>query len=462
MAGPDPALSRLLAKLGPLLGDRLRTDADALSAAAGDESGLAPVEPGAVAWPITTEETSEICRAAAQYGVGLVPRGGGTGKAGGCIPHRGALVVDMSRMTSILELKPEDTYAIVEPGVITADLDAAVAERGYMYPPDPGSRESCTLGGNIATNAGGPRALKYGVTHNYVWGLDIVLSGGRTIRTGRLSIKGVAGLDLTSLLVGSEGTLGFITRAVLHIIPSPADVQTAWLFFSDPMSASSAATAIFAAGIRPRVMELVDKVALDLVRPVSPFAIPQAGAGLLVETDGPVDAAFDELRRLCDLASDHGLSSSAVASSEKDRLAMRRARQLVSSAMKEAYPLKISDDVAVPRSRMVDLLEIARLAGAEAGVTISTYGHLGDGNLHVNILCRDAAEQTACRELQRRIVTAAVSMGGTISGEHGIGLAKRDQLSLEQSESLIDLQRQLKALFDPQGIMNPGKVFGEP
>ncbi len=417
--------------------------------------------PGAVVWPQTADEIRVVCREAAELGVGLVPRGGGTGKAGGCIPASDQLVVDLSRMNRLLELHPKDQYALVEPGLITQVLDDRVGEVGYMYPPDPGSSESCTLGGNIATNAGGARAVKYGVTHQYVWRLDLVLPGGELLRTGRLSIKGVAGLDLSSLLVGSEGTLGFIAQAAMHIVPRPPEVQTAWLSFPNPQSASRAAERVFAAGLVPRMMELMDDLSMGLVRGTAPFPIPEAGAGLLIETDGQPGVAMDCMIRLCEIAMDHGATDSAIASSEKQREAMRRSRRLVSSRMKEEYPDKISDDVALPRSRMVELLEEARVAGERQDLTVSTYGHLGDGNLHVNILCRTDEERARGAVLQRELLAFVVARGGTISGEHGIGLLKRDHLHLEQSAELLAMQRRLKGLFDPQGIMNPGKVLPE-
>lgn len=459
MARHSPALDRLCRRLHRAFGPRLSTDPEALVAVGGDESGLPSCPPGAVIWPESTAEICTISRAAAELGVGLVPRGGGTGKAGGCIPTPAQMVVDLSRLNRVLDLRPRDMYALVEPGVITGQFDELVGEEGYMYPPDPGSRDSCTIGGNIATNAGGARAFKYGVTQRYVWRLDVVLPGGELLRTGRLSLKGVAGLDLASLLVGSEGTLGFIAQAAVHIIPKPPEVQTAWLSFASLAAASRAAEQVFTAGIVPRMVEVMDELALELVRGGTPFRVPDAGAGLLVETDGQPGVAMEELTRLCEIAVDHGATDSAIAMSEQQREAMRRARRLVSSRLKEDYPEKISDDIALPRSRMVELLEEARAAGESEGLTVSAYGHLGDGNLHLNILCRGEEERQRGLGLQRRLLGFVVSRGGTISGEHGIGILKRKYLPLEQPEELLAFQRRLKGLFDPRGIMNPGKVL---
>jgi glycolate oxidase len=457
------AVDTLLARLSPVFGARLRTDVEALAVAAKDESGYASGDPAAVIFVERKEELVTLAKEASALGVVMVPRGGGTGKAGACIPATGQVVVDFTRMKQILELRPQDLYATVQPGVITGDLHAAVAAKGFFYPPDPGSWESCTLGGNIATNAGGSHAVKYGVTQRYVWGVEAVLASGDVLRVGRKSLKGVAGLDLTSLMVGSEGTLAFIAEATLHIIPAPRAVETAWLTFDNILTASRAAEAIFAAGLAPRMMEVIDKTALDVVRPLAPFRIPEgSGAALLLEMDGDETRTMADLEKAAGVAIEAGATDSALAKNEKEREAMRRSRRLVSSSLKERFPSKISDDIAVPRSRMVEALERAALAGAKSGLQVCAYGHLGDGNLHINILCKSEAERTPARALRREFLSTVVALGGTISGEHGIGLTKRDMLSLEQSAEVIDLQRRLKTVFDPRGLLNPGKVWPDP
>ena len=461
---PRPAqVETFLSHLSPAFGNRLRTDDEALAKAAVDESGLAAGDPAAVLFPTTRDEVVRLSREATALGVAVVPRGGGTGKAGACIPSSGEVVVDFSRMSRILEVRPQDQYAVVEPGVIADDFHATVAAQRYFYPPNPGSSESCTLGGNIATNAGGSHAVKYGSTQRYVWGVEVVLMSGEVLKLGRRSLKGVVGLDLTSLMVGSEGMLGFITEATLHIIPAPPAVESAWLTFPDILTASRAAEAIFGAGVLPRMLEVVDRTSLDVVRSQAPFHIPEdSGASLIIETDGDPERAIGDLERACSAAYDAGASDSAIAKNEKEREAMRRSRRLVSSSLKERFPLKLSDDIAVPRSRMAEILTRAAEAGAEAGLVTCAYGHLGDGNLHINILCKNADERSKGRALRREILGAVVAMGGTLSGEHGIGLTKRDLLSLEQSAEVIDLQRRLKSVFDPKGLMNPGKVLPAP
>jgi glycolate oxidase len=457
-ARPQP-LDTLLARLSGRFKERLSDDLGHRESVAGDESGLPKGRAGAVAWPASTEEVSALAKEAQELGVALVPRGAGTGKAGGCIPQNGELVVDLSRMNRILELRPHDMYAVVQPGLINAELDKAAREHGFMYPPDPASLESCSIGGNISTNAGGPRAVKYGVTQRYVWGVEMVLAGGKVIRTGRRSIKGVAGYDVTSLIVGSEGTLGFITEATMHIVPAAPVVETAWLTFADPISASRASEAIFAAGITPRMLELLDTAAMDAVRPKSAFRLPPGGAAILVECDGRDEGVMRDLERICELALSRGGKDSVVAQNERDKEAMRRARRLVSGCLKEIFPWKISDDIAVPRSRMPELLGRAQEEGAPAGIQVAAYGHLGDGNVHINLLCKTSEERERARVVRQRLLTIAVSLGGTITGEHGIGIAKRQELSLEQSQELIELQRRLKQAFDPGNIINPGKAI---
>ena len=453
-------VERFMKRLEPILGERITRELELLTSVAGDESGLTPQLPAAAAWPQNRDEVILLAKEAADLGIALIPRGAGSGKSGAVIPGGHEVVVDLSKMNRIVELRPQDLYAVVEPGVITEVLDQSAFEEGFMYPPDPASKSYSTLGGNIATNAGGPRAVKYGVTHRYVWGIEMVLPGGDVFQTGRRSIKGVAGYDLTSLFVGSEGTLGFITEATLHLVPAPQAVETAFLSFPDALSASRGAEAVFAKGYLPSMMELLDKASLDAVRAVSPFRLPEnIGAALLVESDGAPEVAQQDLYRMCEIAGDAGANDSVVARNEKERQAMRRARQLVSSSLKEKYPLKISDDIAVPRSQMATLMAYAQEVAAKANITFACYGHIGDGNLHVNLLC-DVEALSKAQAVRVQLMKKAVAMGGTISGEHGIGIHKREMLHLEQSQEIIALQKRLKGIFDPQGLMNPNKVFG--
>ncbi len=456
MTASKTAVDTFLCRMNATLKERLRTDADALERVGMDASHEPPGRAVAVLLPHTTAEVSLIAREAAELGVPLVPRGAGTGKSGACIPHD-EVVVDLSAMRALLEMRHDDLYAVVQPGLITAQLDEAARAHGLMYPPDPSSWESCTLGGNIATNAGGTRAVKYGVTARYVWGLEVVLAGGAVQRIGRHSIKGVAGLDLTALMVGSEGTLGFITEATMHIVPAPRGVQTGWLTFASPEAASAGAARVFKAGMLPRMLELIDAPALAAVRPQVGWPMPESGAAMLVETDAMDEQlAMDELASLCEVAQ---ADQSLVASSEREREAMRRSRRLVSPSLKALYPQKISDDIAVPRSAMPELLAFTQQVARAAGLDACAYGHMGDGNLHINILCKDAAEHDRAGPVREALWRFAVGLRGTVSGEHGIGTSKLYALTLEQSTEAIDWQRRIKKALDPRGIMNPGKVF---
>ncbi len=426
---------------------------------ASDWSGLAPVLPGAVARARSTEEVVALCEAADRHRVGIVPRGAGTGKVGGAIPRPSEVVLDLSAMNEILRIEADDQYAVVQPGVLTAELDRRAGEHGLMFPPDPASWETSTVGGNIATNAGGPRALKYGVTGRYVWGLELVLAGGQVLRTGRRSLKGVTGLDLTSLVVGSEGTLGVVTEATVHLIPAPPFVEGAWLGVASELAAERLAAQIFRSGFLPRSLELLDSEALAAVREEASVPSTEPVA-VHVELDGGSPSTRAELETLCRSS---GADSIYIADSPADRERLRALRRSASKALKRRYPFKLSDDIAVPRSQMHVFIEKAKAMAAERGLLIAAYGHLGDGNLHLNRLASTQEERERAAELRGAFLDLALSLGGTLTAEHGIGLTKRDELSREQSAELIALQRRIKAAFDPNGIMNPGKVFpGDP
>ena len=465
---PDPkdvvgargnALNTLLFRLHRHLGDRVSKDVQHLANVSGDESGLPKGQAGGVVWPLSTAEVSFIAKEASELGVALVPRGAGTGKAGGAIPLGGDLVVDFSRMNRLKELKERDLYVVVEPGLVTAHLNEAALEHALFYPPDPASADSCTLGGNVATNAGGARALKYGCTNRYVWGLTIVCMGGDVITMGKHSPKGVAGYDVTSLVVGSEGTLGLITEMTLHLLPAPPAVETAWLSFDSVIAASQAAEHFFAAGYLPRLIELLDAPSLAAVRSKAPFRFPESQAALLLECDGREEVALGDLTAMCELALSHGARDALVATNEHECAAMRRTRTLVSSCLKENFPYKLSDDLTVPRSAIPELLQLAQSYAQQAGIVSAAYGHLGDGNVHLNFLCNDNNERLRAQSLRYALAKDVVTRFGTITGEHGIGLAKRDLLSIEQQEELIVLQQHLKRVFDPQNLLNPHKAL---
>jgi glycolate oxidase len=462
-----PSKSQLEACLRALSGvlspGQLRTDADALADYGRDESDLGTTPADAVVLVETTAQVSHVLRTAQAHRVPVTPCGARSGKSGGSMPVDGGLVLSLERMKAIKRLSVEDLTAVVEPGVVTGDFMKAAEEVGLFYPPDPNSWEWCTLGGNVAENAGGPRALKYGVTRDYVLGMEWVMPSGEVLRVGRQTIKGVAGYDLVGLLVGSEGTLGVATELTLQLLPRPKVVQTALLIFADVQQAARAVTAVLAGGILPRTLELLDEVSIRAVDGKG-FHFPAgAGAAVLAEVDGnQADAVFAELAQLGEIAAAQGAKETLLAEGDAQREKLWAARRTVSTALRSLAKYKLSEDIAVPRSAIPDVIHRLKAMGTELGLTVATYGHAGDGNLHANILY-DSLDQRPKVELAlHRMAELAVSVGGTITGEHGVGLAKRDLLPLEQSASVLHLQRQLKALFDPQGLLNPGKIFQSP
>jgi glycolate oxidase len=453
------ALAELAARLPP--GRLLAGDPDLLDPWARDESDLGSFPPEAVVRAESEADVVAVLEVASRHRVPVVPVGGRSGKSGGSLAVEGGIALSTERMNRILEVSGEDLVARVEPGVVLAALQAEVEKHGLFYPPDPNSLETCTLGGNVAENAGGPRALKYGVTREYVLGLRAVLPGGEVIRTGHRSIKGVAGYDLTSLLVGSEGTLAVVTEIMVKLLPRPRHVATALVAFADVDAASRAVSRVLAQGVIPRCLELMDDVSLAAIARTSPGRFPaRAGALLLLETDGnDEEQVFGEMVRVAGLVAADAAGEVLVARDEAQRREIWEVRRYLSVNLKALHPLKLSEDVAVPRSRIPEMVARAKGIGARLGLTVATYGHAGDGNLHCNVLFDTAAERPRVDEAVAAMLRAAVELGGTITGEHGVGLAKRDFLELEQGAALVALQRRLKAVFDPLGILNPGKIF---
>jgi glycolate oxidase len=453
------ALAELEARLPP--GRLVHGDADALEPWGRDESDLGCFPPEAVVRVESEDDVRAVFEVASHHRVPVVPVGARSGKSGGSLAIHGGIAISTERMNRILEVNGEDLVARVEPGVILATFQAEVERLGLFYPPDPNSLELCTLGGNVAENAGGPRALKYGVTREYVLGLRAVLPTGEVIRTGHRSIKGVAGYDLTALLVGSEGTLAVITEIMVKLLPRPRHVATALVAFADLAAAARAVSRVLAQGVIPRCLELMDDVSLAAIARTSPGRFPaHAGALLLVETDGnDEEQVFGEIVRVAGLVAADAAGEVLVAQDEAQRREIWEVRRYLSVNLKAVHPLKLSEDVAVPRSRIPEMVDRAKAIGARLGLTVATYGHAGDGNLHCNVLFDTAAERPRVDEAVAAILHAAVELGGTITGEHGVGLAKRDFLELEQGKELVDLQRRIKAVFDPLGILNPGKIF---
>jgi glycolate oxidase len=438
-------------------------DAERLEAYGRDESDLGAHPPDAAVLVESAEEVRTVFAIASRYRVPVVPVAARSGKSGGVLAVRGGIAVSIERMNRILEVSPGDLVARVEPGVVTGVLQAEVERHGLFYPPDPNSLEMCTIGGNVAENAGGPRALKYGVTREYVLGLTAVVPTGEVLKLGRRSIKGVAGYDLTALLVGSEGTLGIVTEVTLKLLPRPRHVATALVVFASVDAAAQAVTRVLAAGVLPRCLELLDDVSLAAAAKTSPFRFPPgAGAALLVEADGnDAEQVFAEIVRIAELVQGDAAGEVIVAQNEAQRREIWETRRYLSVNLKAVHPMKLSEDVAVPRSRIPEMIARAKEIGVRQRLTVATYGHAGDGNLHCNVLYDRADERPRVDVAVAEILRAAVDLGGTITGEHGVGLAKRDFLEYEQGRAVVDLQRRLKAVFDPLGILNPGKMFPE-
>ncbi len=434
-------------------------DRDLLEGVAGDESACERRAPDLLVRVRSEDDIAATLEAALRFNVPVTPRAGGTGKAGGAIPVYGGVVLDTSRMKQIIEIDTQNHFAVVEPGVVTGELQQEVERLGLFFPPDPNSLETCCLGGNAAHNAGGPRAFKYGVTRNYVMGLHAVLMGGEVLVTGRKTVKSAAGYDLTGVMVGSEGTLGVFSKLRLGLIPKPPEVITLLVLFPDELSASKTIAAVVAKGLRPRVMEFMDRELAEIVRKSGVGMIPEGtGAILLAELDGMGEEALEpELDAFADICESFGSDEVLVAKHGGDRERLWAARRLLSDAVKERARFKVAEDIAVPRSRAPELLERLREVGRRHDVLIASYGHAGDGNYHVNILWDDPEWRPDATI--EAVLRTALDLGGTITGEHGIGLAKKAYLSLEKSAAQIAWMRAQKALFDPKGLLNPGKIF---
>jgi glycolate oxidase len=415
--------------------------------------------PWAVARPASSSEISKILALANRERFPVVPRGAGTGMSGGSVPVQGGLVLSFERMNRILEIDEGDFLAVVEPGVITGDLQREVEARGLFYPPDPASRQFCTLGGNVAECAGGLRAVKYGVTKDYVLGLEVVLPTGEIIETGSRAVKSVAGYDLTKLIVGSEGTLGVVTKITLKLLPMPESVRTLAAFFSGVEAAARAASRILAGRIVPRALELVDDAALRAVETYLKEDLSGGEAAmLLVEVDGPAETTVRESARIVDILQEAGASRVRRAESDAEREHLWKARRSISPALYTLKPKKVNEDIVVPRSKIAEILrEIGDIARRH-NLLIVNFGHAGDGNIHTNILI-DETELQRAETAVKEIFAATLRLGGSITGEHGIGTSKAAYLPMEVKPEALAAMKRIKQALDPNNILNPGKIF---
>ncbi|GGK34522.1 FAD-binding protein [Caldalkalibacillus thermarum] len=421
--------------------------------------------PEMVVQPISTAEVVHIVKLANLYKIPLYPRGQGSCLSGGPLPVRGGIVLDLTRMDQKLELYPEDLVAVVSPGVKTADIKNEALKHGLFYPPDPSSAHVSTIGGNVAENSGGPRGLKYGVTRDYVLGLEVVTPEGKVIRTGGRTIKNVTGYDLTKLLVGSEGTLGVITEISLRLIPKPPASMSLMAVFDRLVDSGKSISAILSSGILPAAMEIMDQACIQAVEQYKPGGYPvDAEAILLVELDGHPRAIEDEMKQVEKICQDLGAREVKVARSEREKQRLWQARKLVSPAIARIKPTKISEDATVPRSRIPDMFQRLMEIRRKYNLQLVVFGHAGDGNLHPNLLVdkRDEDEMRRAEEAITEIFEAAIELGGTLSGEHGIGTMKAPYMERELGVDGVEMMKRIKQAWDPNNIMNPGKIFPEP
>jgi glycolate oxidase len=422
---------------------------------------LRPGLPLAVAFPTQTAEVSALVRLAAEHRIPIVPRGAGTGLSGGAAGIDGALTIAFTQMNRILEIDAANLVAVVQPGIINAELKKAVAEHGLFYPPDPASYEMCTIGGNFGTNAGGLCCVKYGQTRDSVLGLEVVLADGTVLRTGGKSVKDVAGYALTHLLVGSQGTLGLITEATLRLRPAPPQKATMLAFFPTLESAGDAVAAMTAAGIQPVTLELMDRFTIGAVDDWHQLGLDrEAAAMLLIESDLPGAGAEQDLERAEAACVGAGASSTLRAADAQEADWLRQARRLAYQALERLGTVRM-EDIGVPRARVPELLRAIERAGAAHGVRIATFGHAGDGNLHPNFVFErdDPRAEELTEAVRAEIYQAAIALGGTLTAEHGIGLSRRDFLESQVGPDALRVMRSIKTALDPLGILNPGKVL---
>jgi len=421
--------------------------------------------PDLVALPRTTEQVSQVVALAARERIPLVTRGMGSGLAAASVPFQGGIVLAMTRMNHILEIDEINTTASVEAGVVTADLQTAVEKLGLFYPPDPSSLQHSTIGGNIACNAGGPRCLKYGVTGDYILGLTIVLADGRILHTGSKCIKDVVGYDLTALFTGSEGTLGVIAEALLRLIAKPKFARTALVEFARLEDASLTVNAILSAGIVPATLELMDETAIACIEAALHLGLPlDVEATLLIETDGSDEASvLREIEAVAKICQETGAGQVKLARDEAERAKLWQARRSVSPALARKAPNKLGEDITVPRGAIPKAIRRLKVISVKYGLPIVIFGHAGDGNLHPNILFdkRDPEQWAKVEQMAAEEFALALELGGTLSGEHGVGALKRSYMQQALGPVSLEVQKRIKAALDPVNILNPGKIFPE-
>src|SRR6266550_1615248 len=443
--------------------DVVADDAEALAAHSGDK-WFAAEAPEVVVFARSTSDVSKLLSFASQKRIPVTARGAGFGYVGGCVPAKKGIALSLMRMNRIKEINFADAVAIVEPGVITADLKTAGRSQKLFYPPDPASMKVCSIGGNSATNAGGPRCLKYGVTRNYVTGCEVVLASGDVLRTGGRVHKNKSVFDLIGLFVGSEGMLGVVTEITLRLLPLPPARATLSAAFATAAQAAETVQAIFAAGFLPSALEIADHFTLEAARrDLGKMLVPEGNAHLLVDLDGQEESVRSESAAIRELLEQRKPNALEVAIGEADCEKLWALRRQFSNSLRATGLTKLNEDVVVPRSRLVDLMEFAESLQAKHGFPIGCFGHAGDGNIHVNIMAdcynRDAAVREKVERALDDLFAQVLAWGGVITGEHGIGLAKKRWWPEATSDVARELHHRLKQALDPDGILNPGKFL---
>jgi glycolate oxidase len=452
----------LASELREILGNEIVADDPETLATHSGDKWFAAYAPEVVVFATSTSDVSKLLKFASREKIAVTARGGGFGYVGGCVPARGGIALSLMRMNRIKEINFADAVAIVEPGVFTADLKAAARAQKLFYPPDPASMKDCTIGGNVATNAGGPRCLKYGVTRNYVIDLEVVLANGDVLRSGGRVHKNKTGFDLIGLFVGSEGMLGVVSEITLRLLPLPPARATLSAAFATAAQAAEAVQAIFAAGFLPCSLEIADHFTLEAARrDLGKMIVPEGNAHLLVDLDGQEESVRGESAAIRKLLEKRKPKALEIATGEADCEKLWELRRQFSNSLRATGLTKLNQDVVVPRSHLVDLMEFAESLQAKHGFPIACFGHAGDGNIHVNIMAdrynRDATVREKVERALDDLFAQVLNWGGVITGEHGIGLAKKRWWPEATSSVVRDVHHKLKEILDPNDILNPGK-----
>ena len=460
MPSPDPVL---LARLREIVGaEQVLTSPEDTIPYGFDGTAALKGPVGVVVHPGSTEEVAAVVKLANEFSHAIVTRGSGTGLSGGSVPSEGCIVLCLTRLDKIISVDAANLTVRAQCGVITAAIDAAANKHGLFYPPDPGSMKISTIGGNVAENSGGLRGLKYGVTRDYVMGLEVVLPDGRIARFGNACVKDVAGYSMKDLFIGSEGTLGIITEVLLKVLPRPAARRTMLASYDRMEDAAQTVSDIIAAKIIPCTLEFLDRMTIGCVEDYAKIGLPRdCEALLLMETDGHPAAVAEEAEQMLALARARGARDVRVARDDAEALQLASARRSAFSALARVRPTTILEDVTVPRDKLAEMVAFVAEVAKKHNLLVGTFGHMGDGNLHPTFLTdeRNTEEMARVHEALEDIVTKTLALGGTITGEHGVGLAKKAWLRRQVGENSHDLMREIKRAWDPRNLLNPGKIF---